>query len=378
MSETNKVIKAEFFLQYAAEKNHNKKEKTESIKPFSLDVNIEIPFSGITAIFGHSGSGKTTLLRAIAGLDVVKKGRLIVDDHVWQDSANSVWVDPHQRSVGYVFQEASLLPHLTARKNLMYAVKRAEKESSQIDMNYVVTLLGLESILDRKPNQLSGGERQRVAIAQALLIQPKLLLWDEPFGALDEITRDHLIPYIEKLKTELNIPVIYVSHSPDEIARLADNLVVLDEGKVVASGELKDTLARIDLPIKLGDETGVVIDVKIEAKDLQWNLMAASFSGGNIWIKDQGEKIGETARLRILARDVSITLTQHADSSIVNVFPVVVEEIVTDDHEGTALIKLNAKQTPILSKITLRSLKHLNIKVGAVVWAQVKSVALVF
>ena len=304
-------------------------------------VTIDFEEGEFAAIVGPSGSGKTTLLRAIAGLDVIEKGRLVVGQTVWQDSDKNIWMQPHERSVGYVFQEASLLPHLTARKNLLYAVKRSEKKSLNSDarlmdkeeITYVIELLGIESILDRKPSQLSGGERQRVAIAQALLIQQKLLLMDEPLASLDAARKQEIIPYIEKLKTELNIPIIYVSHSPDEVARLADHLIVLDQGNVVASGELKETLSRIDFPVRLGDDTGVVIDVTIHAKDLKWKLMSASFPGGKIWIKDQGEIIGAAARLRILARDVSLTLTQHADSSIVNVLPVIVQQIEKNENE---------------------------------------------
>ncbi|MGH1470764.1 MAG: molybdenum ABC transporter ATP-binding protein [Cellvibrionaceae bacterium] len=376
-----KALQIKFLLVYS----NNKKAAPNSDNLFSLDVDIDIPATGITAIFGHSGSGKTTLLRAMAGLDVVEHGRMMIGNDVWQDSEKQIWVAPHQRSIGYVFQEASLLPHLSARRNLEYAVKRSKKiiesgidnNALPIDFDYVVRLLGLEAILDRKPNQLSGGERQRVAIAQALLIQPKLLLMDEPLASLDSARKKEIIPYIEKLKTELQIPIIFVSHSPDEVARLADHLVVLEQGKVITSGDLKDTLARVDLPIKLGDETGVVVDVSIDAKDLKWKLMSAAFSGGKIWVKDQGEKIGDFARLRILAKDVSLSLTQHTDSSIANILSVSICDIKRSDDDGTALVKVMASDTVILSRITLRSLDHLNLKVGDTVWAQVKSVALI-
>lgn len=376
-----------------------------SEKQFALDVDFSIPASGITAVFGHSGSGKTTLLRAIAGLDRIEKGYFAFEniesenkhaiekdteqECVWQDSEKNIWLPPHLRDIGYVFQEASLLPHLSAADNFAYAVKRSNKlkgnsanNLQEIHHKYsekeIISLLGLENLLDRMPSELSGGERQRVAIAQALMIRPRILLMDEPLASLDSARKKEIIPYIKALKDQLNIPIVYVSHSAEEIAKLADHIVVLRDGNVVAAGELTETLANIHLPIVLGEDTGVVLDAKISAKDSQWQLANATFFDGSIWVTDQGMALGETVRLRILAKDVSVTLEKHNDTSIVNILPVTICDIVEDADAGTALLqlKVNDQRTIIVSRITLRSLKHLKLSVGKQAWAQIKSVAL--
>jgi ABC-type sulfate/molybdate transport systems ATPase subunit len=216
---------------------------------FTLDVDLELPSRGITALFGHSGSGKTTLLRCIAGLERPSNGYLAIDGALWQDDAS--FLPTHRRPIGYVFQEASLFPHLSVQGNLDYGAKRCGCRPTSADFQKVIDLLGIGALLDRKPDRLSGGERQRVAIARALLTAPRLLLMDEPLAALDLARKNEILPYLERLHDELEIPVLYVSHAPDEVARLADHLVVMDGGSAVAQGPLADVLSRIDLPIRL-------------------------------------------------------------------------------------------------------------------------------
>jgi len=243
---------------------------------FSLDVDLDLPARGVIALFGHSGSGKTTLLRCIAGLEHAPDGRLSLNDEVWQDAER--FLPTHQRPIGYVFQEASLFPHLTARGNLEYGMKRAASRMDRPALDHIVELLGIGSLLERRPDQLSGGERQRVGIARALAVKPRLLLMDEPLAALDLARKQEILPYLERLHEELEIPVLYVSHSPDEVARLADHIVVMRDGRAVAAGPLTETLARLDLPIQLGEDAGVVLDAVVAERDTQWQLARATFA----------------------------------------------------------------------------------------------------
>ncbi|MCW8194505.1 molybdenum ABC transporter ATP-binding protein [Proteobacteria bacterium 005FR1] len=363
---------------------------------FTLDVDLSIPGQGITAFFGHSGSGKTTLLRCIAGLEHAQQGRLIVNGETWQD--DNTFLPTHQRPLGYVFQEASLFPHLTAMGNLKYAMKRAHRhslgpegrhsphlrhsgegrnpqnEGNQLD--HITHLLGIQHLLTRHPHQLSGGERQRVAIARALLINPRLLLMDEPLASLDLARKQEIMPYLEALHRELSIPILYVSHSIDEVARLADHLVALDQGKVIAAGPLGETLASVDSRLDLGEETGVVWEATVEEIDRQWHLARANFGGGDLWLRDSGLEVGQRIRVRILANDVSLALERHEDSSILNILPATVTEIASGT-EGAALVKLDVKGFALVAKLTRRSVAHLDLLGGKPVWGQLKSVALI-
>jgi molybdate transport system ATP-binding protein len=341
---------------------------------FSLDVDLELPGRGVTALFGPSGSGKTTLLRLIAGLARTADGYLCMRGEVWQDGAN--FLPTHRRPLGYVFQEASLFPHLSARGNLDYGMKRAEACLDRAAFDHVIDLLGIGGLLDRRPHQLSGGERQRVAIARALALKPRLLLMDEPLAALDLARKQEILPYLERLHDELDIPVLYVSHAPDEVARLADHIVVLEAGRALAQGPLRDTLARVDLPIKLGEDAGVVLDTVVEERDPDWHLAHVRFAGGGIWVRDGGHAIGQAVRVRILARDVSLALARHTGTSILNILPAVVVEIAPDAHPAQALVRLDMGGSPLLARLTRRSAAALGLAPGQSVYAQVKAVAL--
>lgn len=342
---------------------------------FTLDADIALPSKGVTALFGHSGSGKTSLLRCIAGLERADPGKLMIDGECWQDSQS--FIPTHQRPLGYVFQEASLLPHLHARDNLEYAVKRAAQPIDPKDFSHTVELLGIAHLLNRYPAQLSGGERQRVAIARALLRKPRLLLMDEPLASLDQARKQEILPYLETLKHELDLPIIYVSHSADEVARLADYLVALDQGRVVASGRLDETLARLDFPIRLGEEAGVVVEAVVIARDERWSLVQVSFPGGQLWLRDNNYPQGQAVRLRILARDISLALDNHGDSSIVNSLQVQVVEIAEDEHAALALVRLAVGESHLVARLTWRSVHHLQLAPGKRLWAQIKSAAIV-
>jgi molybdate transport system ATP-binding protein len=340
---------------------------------FSLDVDLTLPQRGVTAFFGPSGSGKTTLLRYVAGLERAPAGFLAIGSEVWQDG--KYWLPPHKRPLGYVFQEASLFPHLTVLGNLCYGRKRITN-AQQVSLDHVIELLGIGHLLDRKPGRLSGGERSRVGIARALAVNPRILLMDEPLTALDLKRKQEILPYLERLHDELDIPVLYVSHSPEEVARLADHLVVLEDGRALANGPLSETLARLDLPIRLGEDVGSVLDARVGAVDDAWHLARMDFPGGSFWTPDRGLPLGRTVRVRVLARDVSLARQPPGESSIQNVLCGRVEAIADDDHPGLALVRVQVGDCALVARLTKRAAVELDVTPGREIWVQVKSVAL--
>ena len=344
---------------------------------FSLDVDLHLPGRGVSALFGASGSGKTTCLRAIAGLEHAPGGYLSMNGEVWQDDSCGLFVPTHRRPIGYVFQEASLFPHLSVRRNLEYGMRRVPESARKVALDHAVELLGIAPLLERMPEKLSGGEKQRVAIARALATSPRVLLMDEPLAALDLKRKQEILPYLERLHDELEIPLLYVSHAPDEVARLADHLVVLEQGRTLASGPLGETLARLDLPIRLGEDAGVVLEGEIAERDVEWHLARVAVAGNSLWVRDSGAALGQHVRVRILARDVSLALDTHSDSSILNILPAVVEQLADDTHPALALVRLDAGSVPLVARITRRSAAKLDLRPGLKVWAQIKAVALV-
>lgn len=354
-------IRARFRLDYAG---------------FVLDVDLQLPGRGVTALFGHSGSGKTTCLRCVAGLERASVAHLEVNGELWQDSERGLFVPTHRRALGYVFQEASLFPHLSVRRNLEYGLKRIDKATQRVSWERVIELLGIGHLLERMPGRLSGGERQRVGIARALLTSPRLLLMDEPLAALDLKRKHEILPYLERLHDELDIPVLYVSHSPDEVARLADHVVLLDQGRVVAQGPLQQTLARLDLPTALGEGAGVVIEARVADHDPAYHLTRLVFPGGAVLVARRPEAVGQKLRFRVHARDVSLALSRCEDSSITNVLAATVCELAEADTPAHVLVRLDAAGTPLLARITRRSSDHLGLAPGLQLWAQIKAVAL--
>lgn len=342
---------------------------------FDLDVDLTLPGQGVTAVFGHSGCGKTTLLRCIAGLQPAQ-GYLNVNGEDWQSSAGSLPV--HRRPLAYVFQDTALFPHLTVRQNLTFGYNRIAPAQRRIAPDQAVTWLGLAHLLDRRPGKLSGGESQRVAIARALLTSPRLLLMDEPLSALDQNSKREIMPYLEGLRDNLSIPVIYVSHSMAEVSRLADHVVIMDKGRVTAQGPLGQTLARTDQYFSRDEDSCVILTASIGAQDPDWHLYRADFDGGHLWLRaEEGLKTGTKVRIRVLARDVSLALSAHEDQSIQNLVPARIDEVTGEISPGTTLVRLLAGQTPFLSRLTTRAVHRLGLAPGTQVWMQIKSVAIV-
>lgn len=340
---------------------------------FTLDVDLRVPLQGITAIFGPSGCGKTTLLRAIAGLESCQRGFFSLGEEVWQDEQHCL--PAHRRPLGYVFQEANLFSHLTVRGNLEYGYKRLPVAQRRLMFAQVVNLLGIEALLSRRAFHLSGGERQRVAVARALLTSPRLLLMDEPLAALDVNSKAEIYPFLERLHHELAIPILYVSHSPDEVARLADHLALMEAGRIRAAGPIAEMLTRSDLPLVHGNEAESIIEARVVEHDEAYHLTQLEFAGGHFTVPRNTLAHGQVVRLRVLARDVSLTLTQQTNTSILNIFPVTVEELI-EVNPAQLTVRLDATGVKILSRITRKSARVLELVPGKQVYAQVKSVAL--
>jgi len=343
---------------------------------FRLDAEVAAPPRGITALFGASGAGKTTILRCIAGLTRASEGRIVLDGECWQDSATGHFVPPHARACGYVFQEASLFPHLSVRGNLEYAWKRAPRTARTIDLAAAIDMLGLAPLLERSPDGLSGGERQRVAIARALLASPRLLLMDEPLASLDASRKGEILYHVERLRDELNIPIVYVSHAIDEVTRLADTMVVISEGQTVAAGSVPELSARLDLRPHLGRfEAGAVLEATVAEQDLAYGLTRLRFDGGALYAPDVDALIGERLRVRIRARDVSLALSAPRDASFLNVLPATVSAI--GEAKGASLdVAVAVGATTIVARITRKSVDALALAPGKPVFALVKSVAI--
>ncbi|MGB1561516.1 MAG: molybdenum ABC transporter ATP-binding protein [Sinimarinibacterium flocculans] len=342
---------------------------------FELDVELDLPARGISALFGPSGSGKTTCLRALAGLERLADATLHVHGACWQDSAAGIFVPTPARRIGYVGQQAALFTHLRVRGNLEYGWRRRGRPQN-LRFDDIVDLLGIGHLLQRQADALSGGERQRVAIARALLADPALLLMDEPLSALDAARKAEVLPYLERLHRTLAIPTVYVSHAFDEIARLADHLVVLDHGLVRAAGPLGETVARLDIAGDFGDAAAVVFDARVDAHDPGDRLTRLRFPGGTIEVPLRAEVPGETLRCRVHARDVSLTTQPPQATSILNVIAALVVDRRDLPGGAQCLVRLDAGGTPLLARITARSWRQLGLEPGRAVWAQVKAAAL--
>ncbi|NBA97412.1 molybdenum ABC transporter ATP-binding protein [Pseudomonas sp. R5(2019)] len=344
---------------------------------FDLDVDLHLPGRGVSALFGPSGSGKTTCLRCLAGLEKADQAYIEVNGEVWEDSQRKHFVAPHLRAIGYVFQEASLFPHLSVRGNLEFGWRRVAAQQRKVKLEHACELLGIGHLLDRAPGNLSGGERQRVGIARALLTSPRLLLMDEPLAALDSQRKREILPFLERLHDELEIPLVYVSHAHEEVARLADHLVLIEHGKVQASGPIGETLARLDLPLALGDDAGVVIEGRVCAFDSTYQLLTLALpnSQSRMRVAHAALPVGTTLRLKVQARDISLNLQPDGQSSILNRLPVVVTGQRLADNSAHVLVSLDANGTPLLARITRYSFDQLHLHTGQTVWAQIKAVA---
>lgn len=343
---------------------------------FCLATRLELPSQGITVLFGPSGSGKTTLLRCLAGLEKEARGKITFNGQVWQASDSGTFTPTHRRPLAMVFQEASLFPHLDVEANLDFGWKRTPPDRRTISREQAITLFGLGHLLQRRPHQLSGGERQRVAMARALLVSPSLLLMDEPLAALDQGAKEEILPYLEQLHASLNIPLIYVSHAMNEVVRLADHLVLLDRGQVVASGPLAQTMCRLDLPAEFGEEAGAILDTTVSRLDGDYHLACLEFPGGQLWVPNHGLQPGDRRRIRIHARDVSIARHPTEESSILNRLPATVAATSPAGHPAHVLVRTDIGETPLLARITRRSHDTLGLCPGMAVWVQIKAVVL--
>lgn len=348
---------------------------------FSLDVDLQLPARGISMVFGASGSGKTTLLRCVAGLESAQSAHVEVGEMVWQDTQAGINTPTWQRPLGYVFQEASLLEHLDVQANLQYGLRRSRTGGQDAQAGRqladAIELLGIGALLNRRVQTLSGGERQRVAIARAIATQPRLLLLDEPMASLDPARRQEVLPWLERLRDELHTPMLYVTHSASEVARLADVVVVMAGGRAVSVGPAADLFASDSAQQLLGEEPGVLLLGTVNALDVPWQLAQVGFDGGSIWLRQGALTLGTQVRLRVLARDVSIATTAPQHTSIQNLLPCTVVSSMPDSHPSQCIVRLQCGSSVIQARITARAAHTLGLAPGMPVWAQLKSVALV-
>lgn len=340
---------------------------------FELEAVLDAPAAGVTGITGPSGCGKTTLLRAVAGLETAEEARVVFQGEVWQDGPHGLPV--HRRGVGYVFQDAALFPHLDVRGNLDYGRRRGGRRRTALGRDEAVDLLGLGRLLERSTDRLSGGERQRVALARALLAGPRLLLLDEPLASLDAAARGAILPLLARVFAAADLPVLYVSHALDEVARLADRVAVMEAGRIVAAGPAAEVLTRLDLPPARAEGAESLLVGAVRDHDDDDHLTALDVPGGTLWVPRADLAAGTPVRVRIPARDVSLVLAPPDGTSILNILPARVDA-VADDGPGRTLVRLDCAGSPLLARVTTRSARRLNLKPGLELFAQVKSVAL--
>ena len=341
---------------------------------FSLSVQLQTN-SGLTAFFGRSGSGKSSLINMIAGLDDPAEGHISVGGQVLFDAARNINIPPEKRQFGYVFQEGRLFPHLNVKANLLYARRFIKSDLDDKAFKQIIDLLGLESLLERRPFTLSGGEKQRVAIGRALLAEPQLLLMDEPLASLDASRKAEILPFIENLRDHFSLPILYVSHDMEEVIRLADTMVLLDKGSVVADGDVEDLMSRLDLrPLTGRYEAGAVLSVKVTSHDTTYKLTELAFSEHKLLIPEVNLPIGSELRMRIRARDVSLSTSKPVDTSVLNVFKATITEILPDS--GSQCEILLDIGSPLIARVTQKSVAELDLKVGSRVYAMVKAAAI--
>lgn len=347
---------------------------------FLLRVELQLPGQGITVFFGPSGSGKTSVLRCVAGLEQCE-GRVTVDGQVWLCTKQGIQMPTWQRDLGYVFQEASLFAHLTVRENLQFGIKRIKKPDMARLLSEAVELLGIGHLLNRSPGSLSGGERQRVAIARALAMQPRLLLLDEPLASLDQARREEILPWLERLRIELKTPMLYVTHSMQELTRLADHVVLLDRGAVIMHGPIETVLADPLFAAAVGGEAGTILRGRVAGHDEAFHLtrielMAGQDVAGNLWVRQQSLPQASLVRVHVHANDVSLSLHEPNGSSIQNRLKGVIRSIDADVHPAQRIVSVDCQGQRVLARVTARAVQALELTVGTPVWCQIKSVVL--
>ena len=343
---------------------------------FTLTTNFETDVQGVIAIFGRSGAGKTSIVNILAGLIKPDKGRVEINGKILLDTEQGIHVPPEKRRLAYVFQESRLFPFYSVQRNLTYGMKRTPEAERRVDFDDVVELLGLRPLVDRKPRSLSGGERQRVALGRALLTSPNLLLMDEPLASLDVARKQDILSFIERLRDHFHIPIVYVSHDMDEIIRLADTLILLDEGGVAAMGSVEELTSRLDLrPLTGRYEAGSVIAAEVAAHDEQFDLSELAFAGGIFRLPRIDNPIGAKVRVRIRARDVSLALSRPENVSELNVFKGQIMEI--DSKQNTPQIDVRVDiGVALWVRITRRAAHDLDLHKGSEVYTLVKSTSI--
>ncbi|MDO6462081.1 molybdenum ABC transporter ATP-binding protein [Granulosicoccaceae sp. 1_MG-2023] len=344
---------------------------------FRLNLAFEVPARGVTALFGPSGCGKTTLLRCIAGLNRLPGGECILGDEVWQQG--KTFVPVHRRPIGYVFQEPGLFAHLNVRKNLIYGMRRAgldHRHSAQLAE--LTRLMGIAHLLERRVHALSGGEKQRVAIARALLLEPRLLLMDEPLSALDQDNKNEILPYLEQLHARLEIPVLYVTHDRREVERLADQILLLREGELLASGDIGEMLTRPDLSFGRARDAVTVLDGQVRDYDARYGMSTLQIDGGTLEVAGNLGPAGSCRRLCIAATDVSLTRDNSHPSTILNRLPAVIREILPADGPGlNVLLRIgqSGQGSALLASVTRKSVERMGLEPGQKLYAQIKGVS---
>ena len=347
-----------------------------NLADFLLDIHFRAD-RGLIALFGRSGAGKTSVVNAIAGLLRPRRGRIVIDGSVLLDTEQGIYLPTYRRRAGYVFQEGRLFPHLTVRQNLLFGRWFAPaRERRAANLDDVVDLLGIAPLLDRRPGRLSGGEKQRVAIGRALLASPRLLLMDEPLASLDARRKDEILPYLERLRDEAAVPIVYVSHSIAEVTRLATTIVLISDGRVHAVGPVQEVMGRADIyPLAGRFEAGAVLAVRIAAHDSRWNLTQLTGKFGNLIVPRLDAPVGTALRVRIRARDVILAVTRPTGISALNVLAAEVEQLVPIE-EGALEVQLRLGGERLLARVTRRSGEALGLASGSPVFAVIKTVAI--
>ncbi len=344
---------------------------------FGLQVGLELPARGVTTLFGPSGSGKSSVLRCLAGMERSPSGFMQLGDEIWQDETQNIFLPTHKRPLGYVFQEPRLFNHLSVRANLEYGYKRTPMKQRRLEWDQLIDLLALEHLLARRPQRLSLGEQQRVAIGRALLASPELLLMDEPLASLDMARKREVLPFIKRLHDELEIPVIYVSHSLQEVVQITDTLVLMHRGHSIASGPLSQLCSELELSRYLGDMSGSVLETMVDRHEPEFGLTRLVFAGGHLYVPLQQNRVGDPLRVHVLARNVGIALQQpQATTSFLNILPAGVTDVAVPDIDSHAVqIRLDIG-VPLLANISRKSLHSLRLTPGQRCYALIKAVSL--
>jgi molybdate transport system ATP-binding protein len=348
---------------------------------FALEADFEVPTPGVVALFGRSGCGKTTLVNIISGLLVPDEGRIQLDDTILTDTRAGISIPVEHRRIGYVFQDARLFPHYSVLGNLRYGSKRSRSQTDTahgthaIGFEEIIAMLDLSHLLQRRPHQLSGGERQRVGLGRALLSQPKLLLLDEPLASVDVARREEVLPYLEALREQLAIPMVYVSHQFEEVLRLATHVVLMDAGRVVAQGSLGEVSLRPQLRAIVGpDAVGAVVDGVVTRLDPSQGMADVEVCGGTLHVSLQGIALGSPVRVQLLARDIILATHKPHGLSVRNELQGVIAELTADDPDAV-LVQVDIGGAIVLARITRQATQALRLQPGSRVWVLVKAVS---